>query len=128
GRELFTLEGFLGGVFRVAFSPDGKYLAAATGDRDEREGYPGPGEVCVWDLARGNLVWNLRGHPGCVWSVVFSPDGKRLASAGGVPGRRPGEGPGEVRFWDVQTGQELCTLTGHKTRIRDLAFSPCGRR
>jgi WD40 repeat protein len=40
-------------------------------------------------------VCTLRGHAGNVWSVAFSPDGKRLASASGYAGH------GEVKVWDA---------------------------
>src|SRR5207302_898682 len=53
---------------------------------------------------------------GWVTSVAFSPDGKRLASAGGgfvVAGK----GSPLVKVWDVQTGQELLSLKGDTGRV-----------
>jgi WD40 repeat protein len=112
----------------VAFSPDGKLLAAAVGNY----GLATPGEVRVWDAATGQQIYNFRGHSGCVWSVTFSRDGKRLASASGSgrwSRRNPREkSPGEVKIWDVQTGQEVCTLRGHTETVFGVSFSPDGRR
>jgi WD40 repeat protein len=65
----------------------------------------------------------LRGHTLPVLSVAFSPDGRRLASAGGF-----GAEPGQVKLWDAQTGQEIRTLTGHTGEVTSVAFSPDGRR
>ena len=56
---------------------------------------------------------------GLVTAVAFSPDGRRLASAGG---------DGTVRLWDPATGAELAALTGHDGPVAAVAFSPDGRR
>jgi WD40 repeat protein/tRNA A-37 threonylcarbamoyl transferase component Bud32 len=72
-------------------------------------------------LCHGELL-TLR-HAHAVYSVAYSPDGKRLASAGwgGVP-----MAPGEVKMWDAQTGQQLLCLKGND--YGNVAFSPDGRR
>src|SRR5262249_54566516 len=65
-----------------------------------------------------------------VTHVLFSPDGKTLASGGsdktflGVRGANPSAG----RLWDVATGKLLPTLEGHQNAITSLSFSPDGKR
>lgn len=124
GKVAHSLEGFESGVWGIAYSADGKYLAAAIGDYMARAKGK-PGEVRVWEAATGHEVFTLRGHPSCVWSVAFSPDGRRLASCGGC--RWSTDTPGEVKFWDMHTGQEVHSQE-HDAPVMGIAFSPCGRR
>src|SRR5690242_18900290 len=66
----------LGRVFTVAFSDDGQLLAGGAWD----------GSIRVWQSATGKEVRRFTGHQGPVRKVVFSRDGKTLASAGKAPG------------------------------------------
>ena len=38
--------------------------------------------VCLWDADSGRAIHALKGHTDMVWGVCFSPDGRRVASAG----------------------------------------------
>jgi hypothetical protein len=84
----------------VAFSPDGRRLAAVGG----KIGVHRDGEVKVWETDSGEEIFSLRGHVGGLQSVAYSPDGRRLASAGLDQ---------TIKLWDAATGQEVITLRGH---------------
>jgi WD40 repeat protein/tRNA A-37 threonylcarbamoyl transferase component Bud32 len=59
------------------------------------------------------------GHAGLVWSVAFSRDGRRLASA---------SYDGTVKVWETAEGKEMFTLKGHAGPVNGVAFDPDGRR
>ncbi len=104
------------GVLQVAFSPNGKLLAAAYGD----------GYVRLWNPVTGQPV----GAPlaadissgGSAFGVAFSPDGRLLATAGA---------DGIVRLWNPVTGRAigapLPADTGPVGGVDGLAFSPDGQ-
>jgi WD40 repeat protein/serine/threonine protein kinase len=115
-RELFPpLPHRLGYVLAVAFSPDGTRIASSTGHY-----FYGGGEcaIQIWDSASGQLIRTLRGHQGGVFSLAFSPNGKRLATTGG-------EDP-TIKIWDTADWLEALTLRGHDDTPWGLAFSPDG--
>jgi WD40 repeat protein len=95
--------------FGLNFSPDGRRLAAAC-DLDNT--------TRVYDMPSGRQLFTLTGDTGFVTQVVFSPDGRRLAT---------GSLDKTVRIWDVATGQELLRLNPGDVEP-DLAFSPDGQR
>ena len=59
----------------------------------------------------------LEGHTSRITELVFSTDGKTLASA---------SEDRSIRLWDVATGAHKHTLTGHDSYIHSMAFSPDG--
>jgi WD40 repeat protein len=102
-------------VTALAISPDGKVLASGAGFA--------PSPIRLWDVASGNEIDALDGHRGIVFSLVFWPDGKTLASASSDQ---------TIRLWNTDGlrpdgWKPLRTLLGHKLEVWCLALQPDNR-
>jgi eukaryotic-like serine/threonine-protein kinase len=91
------------------------------GQRPERTGGIDPRgfEWDYWWRQSHRELLALKGHAAGIRSVVFSPDGRRLAT---------GSDDHTVKVWDATTGKETLTLEGHGGFVASVAFSPDGRR
>ncbi|GAB4430412.1 MAG: hypothetical protein Kow0031_11260 [Anaerolineae bacterium] len=105
--QVFSPEA--GIILDTAFSPDGRYALAAGMDS----------RVLMWAVEGGQLVrtFELAGPVGAP-SVAVSPDGQQVAVGTRV---------GEIALFDLESGQQQKTFTGHTAGVRDLAFSPDGK-
>jgi serine/threonine protein kinase/WD40 repeat protein len=122
-KPRFMLKDFHCGVWSLVFSPDSQWLATGAGNYGGNmapaEGLR-DGALQIWNANTGALVHDLPGHNTCIWSVAFSPDGKRLASAAGKRGKGL---KGEVRIWDLVTRKEMLQLQHHDGAVLGVGFS-----
>jgi WD40 repeat protein len=114
GQEQRTLDGFPAAVTCVVFTPDGRRLAVASGTT-----------LSVRDADGGGELQQFQTYQRQVAGMAFSPDGRRLATAAGPDDTSRGGG---VKLWDLNTGQELLTLSGATDAAGAIAFSRDGKR
>ncbi|GAB5517352.1 WD40 repeat domain-containing protein [Rhodopirellula baltica] len=100
-----------GKVNSLQFSGDGTQLLAASGLTG------GYGQATLFHVADGSVLKELVGHRDVLYAAVFSPDGKRIATAGYDR---------KILIWDTSTGEVVQELLGHNGAIFGLAFSPDG--
>jgi WD40 repeat protein/serine/threonine protein kinase len=98
----------------VAVSPKGDLLASVGGDWADFA-------IRIWNAQTLQEVFTLQPRARVAYdhgSVAFSPDGKKLASAGGPV----------VQLWDMTNGQEILFFEAYPERLHSVAFSPDGNR
>jgi len=117
-RQLFP--GHKGTIRCVAFSPDGRMAATASGDHTSM----------VWDLQTGKLAAMLgsqpsnltgggagKGHLHIVSGVCFSPDGKYVCTTSNDK---------SLRLWRASNGEPLAILQGHMQFVNCCKWAPNG--
>jgi len=101
-----------GSVNKVAWSPDGNFIAAAYDN----------GTVLVWKRIserKWENIYTYSSHTGPVNALAWSPDGKRITSAGQDK---------TVQVWDATTGNNPVVYRKHRAPVNDVAWSPDGKR
>jgi WD40 repeat protein/predicted Ser/Thr protein kinase len=99
-----------GQIIALAFSPDGRRLAAGGDDH----------VIHIWDAVTGKPLTQCRGHTSKVLSIAFRQDGRRLVT---------GAHDGTVRQWDARTGRPVePPYDRHTAEVLAAVYSPDGQR
>ena len=100
-----TLTGHGADADSIAFTPDGKRIAAGGWDAS----------IDIWNVADGSLSLTIKDFSG--HTAPFSPNGKWIAA---------GSGDSDVMIWDAATGRTTHTFSKHTKKVQTVAFSPDG--
>jgi WD40 repeat protein len=109
-EPLHKIKAHTGGVYGLAFSPDGKHLATAGTD----------GAIRFWNPATGEQQFAFMGaHKGGARAVAFSPDGFSLVSGGMDK---------TVKIWDAKAGGKVTKTLTEPAPVYSVAVSADGQR
>jgi predicted Zn finger-like uncharacterized protein len=114
-KELPSLTGHRGNVWRVCYSHDGKILASGGSDTT----------VKLWNPATGQVLHTLKDHAGPISALAFSPNDEVLVTGAGGVRANPSDDP-DVRVWNARRGTLLARLKGHTRGINGVAVAPDG--
>ena len=103
GQQVKSLVGHSRMVNAVAFSPIGKIIASGSYDNT----------IKIWNIETEQQIKSFEGNSD-ILSVVFSADGKTLASSSFTT----------INLWDVETGKQIKSFEGHSLLVKSIAFSP----
>ncbi len=115
-------------VFCAAFSPDGKTIASGSAGLERT--------IKIWNVADGSVIHDLvnpnlklpagsppQSHPGWIYGLRFTSDGKYLVSVGEAPKRR-----GYLAVWNVADGKLLYGEELALGSLYSLSLSPDGKQ
>ena len=115
-----VLAGHGGAVYIAEFSPDGSRIITVTNTAKSGEYLsPTDGTLRVWAANGAGDPLILKGHRGAINSAFFSPDGKRLVTAGA---------DGTVRVWRSDVASTPLILRSHGYDAVDARFDSTGKR
>ena len=129
-REKFSRSPFVHDAIRntyqfsaLAFSSDGKIFATGGRDSDDRGLYDiADAEIQLWDTDTGHLLHTFNSPGRWVNWLVFSPDGKTLASV-----YDDGDWRNMIFIWDVENCRLLTTINVNDVGewgVLTLKFAP----
>jgi Tol biopolymer transport system component len=101
----YSTHGIVGSII---WSPDSTLIATSSN-----------GTIQVWEAATGKKMLTYSNNTGGAFSVNWSPDGIRIASASSDE---------TVQVWDAVSSKNILTYSGHTDSIQSVAWSPDGTR
>ncbi len=107
GERIRLFQGQKGSIYQIRFSADNQYLAAVATS----------GRILVWDTPSGEIVHTIDNGRQPVTCCAFTGDHTLIT----------GSRNNQIQCWDLSTGTQTQSLTGHTDWVRTLAIHPDGK-
>ena len=104
-----TIRAHVDIIYEITFSEDDRLMMTVSAD----------GMAKIWKNEGDYKLRSTLAHPNYIYSGKFHPKDDRLVVTAGIDGI--------IRLWDRPKGEVLMEMSGHKTRINSLTFSPDGK-
>jgi len=102
------------GINRLALSPDGTWIAAASAEPGTFNG----DLLTVWNVQNGKILFERKAHEPEVAGIAFSPDSKEVATGGSDR---------TIKLWDVSSGTIRLSIPVEDDFIWSIGYHPDGR-
>ncbi|KAG8382626.1 hypothetical protein BUALT_Bualt05G0097000 [Buddleja alternifolia] len=123
---IHTYKGHTRGVNAIRFTPDGRWVVSGGEDNT----------VKLWDLTAGKLLHEFKSHEGQIQCIDFHPHEFLLATALASDydlwfhlgfGWTECSADKTVKFWDLETFEQIGSAGPESTGVRCMTFNPDGR-
>lgn len=115
-RPIKTFSGHQGEVNAIKWDPTGSLLASCSDDCTSK----------IWSMKQDKYVHDLREHAKEIYTIKWSPTGPGTSNPNQQLILASASFDSTIKLWDVELGNLLCSLNGHREPVYSIAFSPNG--
>ncbi|KAM7514392.1 hypothetical protein LguiA_003975 [Lonicera macranthoides] len=115
-RPIKTFSGHQGEVNAIKWDPTGSLLASCSDDYTAK----------IWSMKQDTCLHDLKDHAKEIYTIKWSPTGPGTNNPNQQLVLASASFDSTIKLWDVETGNLLYSLSGHRDPVYSVAFSPNG--